>query len=340
MTQAISKLLHPIKLKGGEIKGNLFLAPLAGYTDKAFRTVAIYAGADFTFTEMVSAEGIARGNLKTFQMAEPAPDEKDYAIQIFGADYRSALQCSLKLLPFKPFLIDLNCGCSVPKILKSGAGGMLLKNPERIAEIIRALSENLPVRLSVKLRSGWDNDHINYLETAEAAIRAGASLVTLHPRTCCQQFRGKADWKHIKILKGNVAVPVIGSGDVLSPGDALRLLSETGCDGVMFARAAIGNPFIFKQTKLLALGNINFIPSACERLVMALRQLRILCSYKQELKACQEMRKHMAGYLKGLPQASELRRSINVAETVQAYEEIIFSYVPQAQDLLNQKASG
>lgn len=317
---------HPLEFPKARLAGNLFLAPLAGYTDLAFRAVALRRGASFTCTEMISAEAIARGNTKTFRLAKRAPEEKLYGIQIFTGDYRSALLCGRALLPFRPAFIDLNCGCSVPKILKSGAGARLLLEPKKIGEIIRALHEELPFMLSVKLRSGWDSNTLTYLDAAGEAVNNGAVMVSLHPRTRAQGFTGCADLSHLKSLKASIAVPVIGSGDLFSPEDAQRMFARTGCDGVMFARGAIGNPFIFSRTRaLFEDGRLPPDVQASEKLETALEQLLLMCGYKSEPIACREMRKHFAHYVRGLSNAADLRRAVNHAESVADYKKIIGS---------------
>ncbi|MBN2354370.1 MAG: tRNA-dihydrouridine synthase [Spirochaetales bacterium] len=307
---------------------------MAGYTDRAFRTIAADCGADFAFTEMVSAEAVKRGNAKTIRLAMPAPGEVSaeriaYGIQIFTGDAVSAAAAVTALAPTHPALFDINCGCSVPKILKSGSGARLLQEPKKIGDIVRAMTESSPIPVSVKLRLGWDSHEITYLKAADEAAAAGACLITLHPRTRAQGFGGRADWSHIKILKERLgALPVIGSGDLFSPEDALRLLTETGCDGVMFARGAIGNPFIFEDTRLLLEGRPQASPRPADiRLHTALRHLGLLMSYKPEPIAAREMRKHFARYAAGLDHAAALRRAANVAASLREYELIVDHYL-------------
>lgn len=323
----MKQLVHPITFHTVTVSNNLWLAPLAGYTDKAFRTVAIRAGAGFTFTEMISAEAIVRGNQKTLHMAERAPEETIFGIQIFGSDARSIVGAATCCAAFGPSLIDVNCGCSVPKILKSGAGARLLTQPRTIGEIVRALTQELSIPVSVKIRSGWDSESRNYLDTAGAAVANGASLVTLHPRTRAQGFSGNADWSEIAALKRNCPVPVIGSGDLFCPEDAKRMFLETGCDGVMFARGAIGNPFLFGTTHaLLASGTAPGAISLQERLAVALSHLILLSDVKGERIAVREMRKHFTRYVKGIPEAAALREAANRAESIAAWRTLILEY--------------
>lgn len=310
------------------------LAPMAGYTDPAFRTIAAECGADFAFTEMVSAEAVRRGNEKTVRLALPAPGEisekgTSFGIQIFTGDAAAAAEAVTVLETARPALFDLNCGCSVPKILKTGSGAQLLREPKKIGDIVRAMAGSSPVPVSVKLRLGWDAGALTYLEAAEEAAAAGACLVTLHPRTRAQGFGGRADWTHLKKLKESLgALPVVGSGDLFTPDDALRLLTTTGCDGVMFARGAVGNPFIFEDTRLLLGGGGRTAPRpAAARLRTALRHLELLMARKPEAVAAREMRKHFARYVVGLEHAGALRRAANVAASLREYELLVERYL-------------
>jgi tRNA-dihydrouridine synthase B len=301
---------------------------MAGYTDLAFRSLALTWGADFAFTEMISAEALRRGNRKTLRLAERAPNETTFGIQIFASEPESAAAAVAALLPYGAELFDLNCGCSVPKIIKSGAGALLLKDPRRIGDIIRAMADAGAPGVSVKLRLGWDAHSLTYLESAEEAVKNGACLVSLHPRTRAQGFTGHADWSHITVLKKQVSVPVIGSGDLATPEDAERMLGETGCDGIMFARGAIGNPFIFRETRhLLEHGTRGEPPGAAVRLTAALSHLDLLAGIKPEIVAAREMRKHFAHYAKGLPEAAAFRREINTAATVDDYRRIVQAFL-------------
>ena len=322
------ELHHPITLPHLRIPGNIWLAPLAGYTDLAFRSLALEWGADFTFTEMISAEAIRRGNAKTLRLAAPAPNEKTYGIQIFAAGPDAAAAAVEGLLPFHPVLFDLNCGCSVPKILKSGSGALLLKEPRVIGSIVKAMREAGAPAVSVKLRLGWDAASPTYREAAEEAVTNGACLVTLHPRTRSQGFTGRADWSHLTALKRRVPVPVIGSGDLMTPEDARRLFAETGADGVMFARGAIGNPFIFRDTiDLLEHGGPPRRHEAAVRLTTALRHLDLLLSFKPEKVAVREMRKHFGHYTRGLPEAAGFRQEINTLPTASQCRAAVAQYL-------------
>src|SRR5574344_1861711 len=225
-------LYHGIKIGSIDIGGNVFLAPVAGYSDRAFRTVCIEHGASFTYTELVSAEALVRGNGKTAALMNRADNEKAYAVQIFGGEPETmAHAAEIVLEKAKCDCIDINCGCPVPKIVKTGAGSSLTRDPERLGEIVAAVvnAVNKRAAVSVKIRSGWDEEHITYKETALAALQAG---------TKAQGYEGKSDWNKLKTLVEliNHKIPVFGSGDLFSPEDAKNMLEQTGCDGIMFAR--------------------------------------------------------------------------------------------------------
>jgi tRNA-dihydrouridine synthase B len=331
----LSRFLHPIDLPRLHLEGNVFLAPVAGYSDAAFREVCIRFGAYLCFTEMVSAEALARGSGKTLQLARRGENEKNLAIQLFGCDPLACSRAVRALQPLRPALYDLNCGCAVPKVLKTGAGAALLRNPQRIADILRAMASETAAPLSVKLRSGWDAQSLNYLEAAEKAIGAGAAMLTLHPRTRAQTFSGRADWSHIRALKAQSPVPVIGSGDLFRAEDALAMLQETGCDGIMLARGALGNPFLFTQTRRLLEGpaaasgapTTATTPSVADRLQTALEHLGREVALKGEPIACREMRKHFCHYTRGIPDGGELRHRAVRALTLSEYRRLVEEFL-------------
>ena len=273
---------------------------------------------------MISAEGIVRDNAKTLELLQRADNERQFAVQIFAAEPAVAARAVRGLAPQRPDLFDLNCGCSVPKVLKSGCGASLMRSPERIAAIVRAMLGETDRPVSVKLRSGWDHNTVNYLRCAESAEEGGASMVCLHPRTRSQGFSGSARLSHLKTLKANCSVPVIGSGDLFTPEAAVRTFRETRCDGLMFARGALGNPFIFTAARqLLAEGRQDPPPGPRLRLETALRQLERAVRFKGELRACKDMRKHFCWYSKGIPGGAELRARAVRAEKVRDYEDLV-----------------
>jgi len=324
-----SKLYKPVKIGKLEVPGNLFLAPLAGYTDRAFRRISREMGADFTYTEMISSEAVVRGNDKTLELAERAPNEEIYGIQIFSGNADSAAGSLEKLLPFKPSLIDLNCGCPVPKIIKSGAGSALMQTPGRIREIVKALTSMTDVPVTVKIRSGWTSDTINYLEAAEMALEGGASLISIHPRTRAQAYSGKSDWSCITKLKETFEVPVIGSGDLYTGSDAKRMLEETGCDGVMFARGAIGNPFVFSEARAVLNGDNWPELTEQERVKAAFSHFDYAVEYTGEERAVKEMRKHLCAYTKGIQGGSAFRNKIVHGTSVHEYKEMFAEFLAE-----------
>ena len=311
------------------LPGNIFLAPMAGFTDRSFRHICIENGADLGFTEMVSCEALVRDNGRTMDLAKPADNEKAYAVQIFSASAASAAGASKKIAELNPLFIDLNCGCPVPKIIKSGAGSALMRTPDKIGEIVKAVKEETGLPVTVKIRSGWDVSSINYLETAEIVQKAGAAMISLHPRTRSQGYSGKADWNKIKILKENSSLPVTGSGDIFSPEDGIRMLMETGCDGIMIARGAVGHPEIFSQIKMLIKSEPVKYNSPSERLETAMRHFNLSVRYNGEKIACSEMKKHLCAYTKGLEGSAEIRNRIVHCQDPGEYrtvlEEFLFS---------------
>lgn len=317
-------LYRPVQIGSLKLDGNLFLAPVAGYSDRAFRSVCVRAGANFCYTEMVSMEALTRGSDKTALLMRRAPNEKAYAVQIFGGN-PEVMQKGAKMVLEQTHceLIDINCGCPVPKIIKSGAGSELTRNPEKLYQIasavVQAVEGKVPV--TVKIRSGWDAQNLTWKEAADAAIKAGAAAITIHPRTRAQGYEGKADWA---ILAGLVKfsagrVPIFGSGDAFSPQEAKAMLEQTGCDAVMFARGAMGRPFIFRQTRqFLETGAFDEIP-ARDSIEAGFEELETLAADIGEKSACLEMRKRFCAYSKGIPSGGELRKRIVQAETKADY---------------------
>jgi tRNA-dihydrouridine synthase B len=321
-------LLAAVALPKLTIPGNLFMAPMAGYTDAAFRALCVQQGAFLCFTEMVSAEGLARGGQASWALLARAENEQFWGVQLFGSDPRALAEAVRLLAPLRPSLVDLNCGCSVPKVLKSGAGAALLRSPARIGELVAAMRGQTDAPVTLKIRSGWDSSSLNYLEVARQARRAGAAAVCLHPRTRAQGFTGRADWSQIARLKASLEVPVFGSGDVFSAADAARLARETGCDAVFFARGALGNPFLFAEARRLFAGlPPGPEPSPAERLRAALQQLDGAVRLYGEAAACRQMRKHFCAYTRGLPGGARLRSLAVAARRVADYRALAEEYL-------------
>ena len=325
-------LYHPVSIGNIHLKGNLFLAPVAGYSDMAFRSVCIENGACFTYTEMVSAEALVRKNLKTETLMRRACNESAYAVQIFGGEPDIMAQAARIVLEKTHCeCIDINCGCPVPKIIKTGAGSALTRDPDRLYKVVSAVvaackvvSTGSTTPVTVKIRSGWEQKLITWREAAQAALEAGASAITIHPRTKAQGYEGHSDWGIMAELVQMVAgrFPVFGSGDLFKPEDARAMLEQTGVDAVMFARGAMGNPFIFRDTtSLLTTGSYEPVPPAV-RIQTGFAELERLAAETSEQHACLEMRKRFHAYSKGIPNGGPIRNAIVHASSIAEYREI------------------
>ena len=336
-------LYRPITIGDLKLPGNLFLAPVAGYTDWTFRSICADYGADFSFTELASAEALVRGGKPTFDLIRRGNNTKPYSIQLFGHDPQTMYSAAIALAPLKPEGVDINSGCPVTKVVKNGAGSALMKTPALLGQIVqavvRASKEALGgVPVTIKMRSGWDSQSINYPECARVAVEEGAAMVTLHPRTRAQGYEGKSDWSHITDLASRLSVPVTGSGDLYTPEDALRMLGETACAAVMFARGAEGNPFIFPAARsILTTGEWRPAPFQ-ERITTAFRHLSMLAEDKGEETACREMRKQFCAYVKGpqgkpgLPGSAAMRNRLVQAETIEGYRVIVDDFIASLAD--------
>ena len=323
-------LYREVRIGPLALPGNLFLAPVAGYSDRAFRSLCVEYGASFTYTEMVSSEALTRGSGKTEDLMRRAGNETAYAVQIFGGDSaRMAGAARIVLDTVKPECIDINAGCPVPKVIKTGAGSSLTRDADRLGEIVFAVvRESSPVPVTVKIRSGWDDANLSWEAAARAALGAGAAAITLHPRTRAQGYEGRSRWDILASLCAMAradfpGIPVFGSGDLFTPEAARDMLTQTGCDGVMFARGAMGNPFIFRQTReLLVNGSYAEVPEA-ERMAAGWRELADLVRDMGELRASREMRKRFCAYSRGIEGGAELREALVRASSVADYGEIL-----------------
>jgi nifR3 family TIM-barrel protein len=334
-------LYRPVIIGSLSLPGNLFLAPVAGYSDRAFRSLCVEQGADFSYTELVSAEALARlpygpGAAKSEALLLRGKGEARYAIQLFGATADVMYRAVLRIAPFRPEAVDINSGCPVPKVVKTGAGSALMRNPAILGGVVeaavRASEEALGgVPVTVKMRSGWDSAAVNYREAAAACQDAGAAMVALHPRTRAQGYGGKSDWSHIADLASRLRIPVAGSGDLYTPEDAERMLRETGCAAVMFARGAMGNPFIFAAARAFLTGGTYTPPAPGERLAAAFRHLLLLAEDLGERRACLEMRKQFCAYTRngggqGIPGGSRLRERLVHASSIADYRAVLEEY--------------
>ncbi|WP_419875995.1 tRNA dihydrouridine synthase DusB [Candidatus Pristimantibacillus sp. PTI5] len=298
-----------LKIGDIEMKNRVVLAPMAGVCNPAFRLIAKEFGTGLVCAEMVSDKAILHGNKRTLEMLFVDEREKPLSLQIFGGDRESLVEAAKVVdKQTNADIIDINMGCPVPKVTKCDAGARWLLDPNKIYEMVSSVVDAVQKPVTVKMRIGWDDQHIYAVENARAVERAGGKAVSVHGRTREQLYTGKANWDIIKDVKEAVSIPVIGNGDVFSPEDAKRLLDHTGCDGVMIGRGALGNPWMLYRTiQYLTNGELLSDPTPREKLEVAILHLDRLVALKNEAVAVREMRKHLAWYLKGLPGGARVK---------------------------------
>lgn len=319
-------MIKPLKIGSATLPNNLILAPMAGVTDLPFRLLCKEQGAGLLCMEMVSAKAILYKNRNTESLLEIDPRENPVSLQLFGSDPEIISKIAHQIED-KPFdILDLNMGCPVPKIVNNGEGSALMKNPKLAGEIIRETVKAIDKPVTVKIRKGFDDEHINAVEMAKIAEDAGAAAVAVHGRTREQFYSGKADWDIIRQVKEAVSIPVIGNGDLLTAEDVIAMEAQTGCDGFMIARGAQGNPWIFRQIlHYFETGEHLAKPTLEEVTQMILRHARMMLEFKGEYIGIREIRKHAAWYTAGYPNSARLRVAINNVESFEALEELLMN---------------
>lgn len=314
-----------MKIKDIEFENNIFLAPMAGIADRAFRELCINYGAGYTVTEMVSSKGLTMGDKKSKELLTLGEIEKPAGAQIFGDDPEIMAQAAQKCLEFRPDIIDINMGCPAPKIAMNGGGASLMKNPKLAGEIVKAVSEAVDIPVTVKIRKGWDDENITAVELAQIAEKNGASAITVHGRTRMQMYSGKVDYDIIAKVKKAVDIPVIANGDVTDEQSAAIMLEKTNADAIMIGRGALGNPWIFRKINAY-LSECRVLPdvSINEKMAVMLKHIQKIIEYKGEYTAMREARHHAAYYTKGIRGGAALRKEISTFEHFEQLEELAY----------------
>jgi tRNA-dihydrouridine synthase B len=286
------------------------LAPLAGITNLPFRLLAKEAGCALVCSEMISSHGLVYNSVKTHELLRSQPAEKPLSVQIFGSDRSLMAEAATIVESSGADILDLNLGCAVKKVLKTGSGAALMKEPQKVEKILQAIRKTVKIPLTVKIRTGWDSSGDQALKIAEIAQACGVDAITVHPRTATQGFRGKADWSLIAAIKNTASIPVIGNGDIVRPEDVLKMQNQTGCDAVMIGRAAIGNPWIFSQALELIRDNKVSFPDPSRRFEVMIQYVKSSVTYFGEQRAIRMMRSRLGWFVKGLRYSSRFRESI------------------------------
>ncbi len=323
------------KIRDLEICNQIVVAPMAGITNLAYRSILKEYGAGLIYTEMISDKGLSHENQKTLSMLEVYAEERPIAMQLFGSEPESMSEAAIRIdTETSADIIDINMGCPVNKVVKGNSGSKLMLFPEKVYAIVSEVVKSVNKPVTVKIRSGWDQSHINAVEIAKIIEQAGASAIAVHGRTKSQMYSGKSDWDIIKLVKENVKIPVIGNGDIHTPEDALEMLKQTNCDAVMIGRGLLGNPWLIKQTlDLIETGSYQEHVTLIERKTIIFRHLELLKKLKGEHLAILEMRSHGAWYIKGLKNSANVKAKISSAKTEAEFISIIEDYFEYLNEL-------
>lgn len=314
-----------MKIKNVEFENNVFLAPMAGIADRAFRELCINYGAGYTVSEMVSSKGLTMGDKKSGELLTLGEIENPAGVQIFGDNPEIMAQAAKMCIKYHPNIIDINMGCPAPKIAMNGGGASLMKNPLLAGEIIKAVSKAVDIPVTVKIRKGWDDENITAVELAKIAEKNGAAAITVHGRTRVQMYSGKVDYDIIAKVKKAVDIPVIANGDIVDEQSAAIMFEKTNCDAIMIGRGALGNPWIFRRINAY-LNECRVLPdvSINEKMVVMLKHIQKIIEYKGEYTAMREARHHAAYYTKGIRGGAALRKEISTFEHFEQLEELAY----------------
>lgn len=314
-----------MKIKDVEIENNVFLAPMAGIADRAFRELCINYGAGYTVSEMASSKGLTMGDKKSGELLTLGEIENPAGVQIFGDNPEIMAQAAKMCIKYHPNIIDINMGCPAPKIAMNGGGASLMKNPLLAGEIIKAVSKAVDIPVTVKIRKGWDDENITAVELAKIAEKNGAAAITVHGRTRMQMYSGKVDYNIIAKVKKAVDIPVIANGDIVDEQSAAIMFEKTNCDAIMIGRGALGNPWIFRRINAY-LNECRVLPdvSINEKMVVMLKHIQKIIEYKGEYTAMREARHHAAYYTKGIRGGAALRKEISTFEHFEQLEELAY----------------
>lgn len=306
------------------IQNPIVAAPMAGVSDHSSRLIAREYGCGLVYSEMISAKALTYRNQKTFLLMNMEGEQQPISMQIFGSEPEIMVEGAKIMQAHGAKIIDINMGCPVPKVVNNGEGSSLMRRPKVAEAIVQAMVKAVDVPVTVKIRKGWDDAHVNAVEYAKRMEAAGASAVAVHGRTRMQYYSGKADWDVIAQVKKAVSIPVIGNGDLFVPEDGKAMLEATGCDGIMLGRGALGRPWLYQQTReYLTQGTYMPEPSLEERKKIILHHAQLICEEKGEYVAMKELRKHIAWYYKGLPHAARMRDQIHTVSTMQDLEQLL-----------------